>query len=66
MMMSTRLHTVSELTALSPLDGRYAGQGHDLRPYFSNYALMKYRVFVEISWFKLLFKENIIDRGSSI
>lgn len=30
-----------------------------MRPYFSEYALMKYRVFVELEWFKRLFEEKI-------
>ncbi len=39
---------LSELTAVSPLDGRYARQVKDLRSYFSEYALIKYRVLVEV------------------
>lgn len=46
---------VSTLTAISPIDGRYARQSHELREYFSEYALMRYRVFVELEWFKRLF-----------
>ena len=33
---------------------------NDLRPYFSEFALMKYRVYVELEWYKLLFKEKIV------
>jgi adenylosuccinate lyase len=50
---------VSTLTAISPVDGRYARQSHELREYFSEYALMRYRVFVELEWFKRLFQEQI-------
>ena len=38
------------LTALSPLDGRYAGKIETLRPIFSEYGLMHRRVQVEIQW----------------
>ncbi len=40
----------SPLTALSPLDGRYARQADALRSIFSEYALMKARVKVETEW----------------
>ena len=39
------------LTAISPIDGRYRGKTDSLANYFSEYALMKYRVFVEIEYF---------------
>ena len=42
------------LTALSPLDGRYENKVAGLRPYFSEYALIRYRVTVEIEWLKAL------------
>jgi len=42
------------LTALSPLDGRYENKVAGLRPYFSEYALIRYRVRVEIEWLKAL------------
>jgi len=40
----------SALTALSPLDGRYAAKVENLRPIFSEYGLMKRRVQVEVRW----------------
>jgi len=40
----------SPLTALSPLDGRYASKLEPLRSYFSELALIRYRVQVEIEW----------------
>ena len=43
--------TLSELTAVSPIDGRYRGKTDCLAPYFSEYALIKYRVRVEIEYF---------------
>lgn len=39
------------LKAISPIDGRYARQTSDLVDYFSEFALIKYRVFVEIQYF---------------
>jgi len=47
---------LTALTAISPIDGRYRKQTHHLDEYFSEYALMKYRVLVEIEY--LLFLEN--------
>jgi adenylosuccinate lyase len=35
---------VTPLTAISPIDGRYSKACHSLRAYFSEYALMRYRV----------------------
>lgn len=39
------------LTAISPIDGRYRNKAVALAPYFSEYALMKYRTRVEIEYF---------------
>jgi adenylosuccinate lyase len=39
------------LTAISPIDGRYRGKTEPLAAYFSEYALMKYRVQVEVEYF---------------
>ncbi len=39
------------LTAISPIDGRYHEKTKELSDYFSEYALIKYRVFVEIQYF---------------
>jgi adenylosuccinate lyase len=41
---------LSELTALSPLDGRYARHTHALRPLLSEYGLVRARVEVELRW----------------
>ena len=40
----------SALLAISPLDGRYSSQCNELAPYFSEFALMRYRVMVEVKW----------------
>jgi adenylosuccinate lyase len=49
---------LSKLTAISPIDGRYRTQIAHLDEYFSEYALMKYRVFIEIEYFLFLAKEH--------
>ena len=49
--------------ALGPLDGRYSQIGEKLAPYFSEYALVKNRVKVEVYWLKFLL-ENV--NGSDI
>ena len=45
---------LSALTALSPLDGRYAGKLAALRPLLSEFGLMRCRVQVEVEWFLAL------------
>ena len=42
------------LTALSPLDGRYAAKAGPLRDYLSEYALIRYRTLVEVRWLRHL------------
>lgn len=49
------------ITALSPLDGRYASKVEELIPYFSEYALIKHRLIVEISWLLMLSAEPDIE-----
>ena len=39
------------LTAVSPIDGRYRGKTEALAEYFSEYALIRYRVRVEVEYF---------------
>jgi len=45
------VQTLNPLTAISPIDGRYFGTTKNLAPYFSEFALMRYRVRVEIEYF---------------
>tara|TARA_B110000977_G_scaffold133023_1_gene169426 strand:+ start:26076 stop:27452 length:1377 start_codon:yes stop_codon:yes gene_type:complete len=45
---------LTNLNALSPLDGRYQTKLDALRPFFSEYALIKYRALVEVEWLKAL------------
>jgi adenylosuccinate lyase len=49
--------TLTALTALSPLDGRYHSKVESLRGYFSEYGLIRYRVLIEIEWLKALSNE---------
>ena len=51
--MSTALH------AISPIDGRYASKTSDLTQYFSEFALIKYRVRVEVEYFIALCEKGI-------
>jgi len=46
--------TLTQLTALSPLDGRYHGKVDALRGYFSEFGLIRFRVQIEIEWLKAL------------
>jgi len=46
--------TLTKLTALSPLDGRYHGKVDALRAYFSEFGLIRDRVLIEIEWLKAL------------
>jgi adenylosuccinate lyase len=50
--------TEHTLTALSPVDGRYAAKVHALRPIFSEYGLIRARVRVEVEWLLALAGES--------
>src|ERR1044071_9687147 len=45
---------LNSLTAISPIDGRYRSQVQHLDDYFSEYALIKYRVLVDVEYFRFL------------
>ena len=47
-------YPLSSLTAISPIDGRYRNKAEDLSDYFSEFALIRYRVIVEIRWLQQL------------
>ncbi|MEO8442825.1 MAG: adenylosuccinate lyase, partial [Betaproteobacteria bacterium] len=51
---------LSPLTALSPLDGRYSSKVEPLRQYFSELALIRYRILIEIEWLQALAAEPAI------
>ncbi|MFZ3186745.1 MAG: adenylosuccinate lyase, partial [Pseudomonas sp.] len=49
---------LSSLTAVSPVDGRYASKTSALRPIFSEYGLIRFRVMVEVRWLQRLAAHN--------
>ncbi len=52
---------MNELLAISPIDGRYIEKTKELTDYFSEYALIKYRVDIEIRWLLFLINKKIIN-----
>src|ERR1700749_4531772 len=63
---------LTPLSAISPIDGSYRNTTAELALYFSEYALIKYRVFVEIEYFIALcehplpqlqnFDKNVVEK----
>lgn len=51
---------LSSITAISPVDGRYANKTESLRTHCSEFALMRERVLIEIRWFIALSQEDAI------
>ena len=49
----------SSLTAISPIDGRYQSKTIELQSYFSEFALIKYRVIVEVEYFIALVESGV-------
>lgn len=54
---------ISNLTAVSPVDGRYGNKTSDLAEYFSEYGLIKYRIKVELEYFIALAGMNLKGLG---
>ena len=54
------------LTALSPLDGRYADKAAPLRDYLSEYGLIRYRVLVEVRWLQHLADDPAVAELASL
>lgn len=50
---------VSELSAISPIDGRYRSKTEELAKYFSEFGLIKYRVKVEVEYFIALYEAKL-------
>ena len=48
------------LTAISPIDGRYASKVEVFRPIFSEYGLIRFRVQVEVRWLQALAQHDQI------
>ncbi|WP_288095490.1 adenylosuccinate lyase [Hydrotalea sp.] len=57
---------LNTLTALSPIDGRYRKQTAHLDIYFSEYALMKYRVRVEVAYFIFLAEKRFFKLPAAL
>jgi adenylosuccinate lyase len=56
---------LNSLTAISPIDGRYRRQIQHLADYFSEFALMKYRVLVEVEYFIFLSEKKFFPLPST-
>ena len=57
---------LSTLTAISPVDGRYRNQLHQLDEYFSEYALTRYRVQVEVDYFLFLAEKKFFKISPAV
>src|ERR1700712_4479316 len=57
---------LNQLTAISPVDGRYRLQLQHLAEYFSEYALIKYRVLVEVEYFLFLGEKRFFKIPASV
>ena len=51
---------LDSLTAISPIDGRYAAKTAGLRPIFSEYGLIYHRLLVEVRWLQALSANDAI------
>ncbi len=56
---------LNKLTAISPIDGRYRSQTEALAPYFSEFALIAYRLKVEVEYFIALSKQKLFPLNAS-
>ncbi len=54
------MDSLNTLTAISPIDGRYSDKVGSLRSFYSEYALIRYRVRVEVAWLEALAAEAAI------
>ena len=57
---------LSALTAIGPIDGRYRNQLHQLDAYFSEFALIKYRILVEVEYFIFLGEKKFFKLPASV
>ena len=57
---------LNQLSSISPIDGRYHSQTHQLSEYFSEYALMKYRLIVEVEYFISLGEKKLFRMSSKL
>jgi adenylosuccinate lyase len=56
---------LNSLTAISPIDGRYRKQVHHLDEYFSEYALIRYRVMIEAEYFLFLAEKKFFTLSAA-
>ncbi len=53
---------LNQLTAISPIDGRYFDKTKALSAIFSEFGLMKYRILIEVVWFNhVIFCGRVFD-----
>jgi adenylosuccinate lyase len=65
--LPTFFSTFNSFKALSPLDGRYAQSlGTSVSNYFSEAALMKYRINVEAEWLIHLIEADVIPKSTQV
>ncbi len=57
------MENINTLLSISPIDGRYRNITENISEYFSEYAFIKYRVFVELDWLNYLLHMNEIYSG---
>ena len=57
---------LNTLTAISPIDGRYRNQLNQLADYFSEFALIKYRVLVEVEYFIFLGQKKMFQIPAAV
>src|ERR1700750_1498964 len=57
---------LTNLSAISPIDGRYRKQLQHLDEYFSEYALIKYRVLVEVEYFLFLAEKKFFKLPAAV
>ena len=55
----------TSLLAISPIDGRYAAQTQELSDFFSEFALIKFRLHVEVEYFILLSEKKFFKLEKS-
>ena len=55
---------MTQITSITPLDGRYAGLTGDLAEIFSEFGLIRHRVQVEVAWLKFIINDLKLDGGA--
>lgn len=56
-LLTQNIMSLDPLVAISPIDGRYRSKTKELANYFSEQALIKYRIYVEVEWFIFLLND---------